>query len=69
MQKYLNLVDWEGLDLSSRERRCKVCVKKFERSPTKLAEWIELKETFAKFQAERVKETSEDKGSDDGPMI
>jgi len=46
-----------------------VCVKKFERSPTKLAEWIELKETFAKFQAERVKETSEDKGSDDGPMI
>jgi len=28
-------------------------VKKFERSPTVLAEWIELKENLAKFQAER----------------
>jgi len=42
-----------------------VSVRKFERSPTVLAEWIEV----AKFQAERVKETSDDKGSDDGPMI
>jgi len=28
------------------------------------AEWIELKENLAKFQAERGNETSEDKGSD-----
>ena len=30
-----------------------------------LVEWIELKETLAKFQVERGKETSDDKGSDD----
>jgi len=30
-----------------------------------LAEWIELKETLTKFQAERGNETSDDKGSDD----
>ena len=30
-----------------------------------LAEWIELKETLAKFQAERGNETSDDKRSDD----
>ena len=48
-----------------KEKRCKVSVKKFERSPTVLAEWIELKETLAKFQAERGNETSDDKGSDD----
>ena len=30
-----------------------------------LAEWIELKETLARFQAERGNETSDDKGSDD----
>ena len=29
-----------------------------------LTEWIELKETLAKFQAERGNETSDDKGSD-----
>jgi len=40
-------------------------VKKFECSPTVLAEWIELKETLAKFQADRGNETSDDKGSDD----
>ena len=34
-------------------------------NPTVLAKWIELKETFAKFQAERGNETSDDKGSDD----
>ena len=55
----------KGLELLSTERRCKASVKKFERSPTVLAEWIELKETLAKFQAERGKETSEDTGSDD----
>ena len=33
--------------------------------PTLLAEWIELKETLVKFQAERGNETSDDKGSDD----
>jgi len=33
--------------------------------PTVLAEWIELKETLAKFQAEKGNETSDDKGSDD----
>ena len=36
-----------------------------ERSPTVLAEWNELKETFAKFQAERGNETSDDMGSND----
>ena len=30
-----------------------------------MAEWIELKETLATFQAERGNETSDDKGSDD----
>jgi len=65
MQEYLNLVDCKGIELPSTERRCKTRVKKFERSPTVLAEWIELKETLAKFQAERGNETSDDKGSDD----
>jgi len=65
MQDYLNLVEWKGLELPSTRRRCKASVKKFERSPTVLAEWIELKETLAKFQAERGNETSDDKGSDD----
>ena len=61
MQEYLNLVDCKGLKLIM----CKASVKKFERSPTVLAECIELKENLAKFQAERGKETSDDKGSDD----
>jgi len=65
MLEYLNLVDWKGLELPSTERRCKASVKKFKRSPTVLAEWIELKETLAKFQAERGKETSDDQGSND----
>ena len=47
-----------GLELPSTQRRCKASVKKFERSPTVLAEWIELKETLAKFQAERGNEMS-----------
>ena len=67
LQKYLNLVHWKGLELPSIERRCKASVNKFARSPTVLAEWIELKETLAKFQAERGKETSHDKASDDMP--
>ena len=54
-----------SLELPSTQRRCKASVKKFERSPTVLAERIELKETLAKFQAERGNETSHDKGSDD----
>jgi len=65
MQEYLNLVDWKGLELPSTERWCKASVKKFERSPTALAEWIELKETLAKFQAERGNKMLDDKGSDD----
>ena len=65
MQKYLNLLDWKGLQLPSTVRRCKASVNKFERSPTVLAEWIVPKETLAKFQAERSKDTSDDKGSDD----
>jgi len=65
MQEYLNLVDWKGLELPSTEKRCKASVKKFERSPTVLAQWIELTESLAKFQAERGNETSDDKGSDD----
>ena len=62
-QEYLNLVDWKGLEPLSTQRRCKASVKKFERSPMVLAEWIELKETLAKFQAERGNETTS------GPMI
>ena len=50
MQEYLNLVDWKGLELPSTEKRCKASVEKFKRSPMVLAEWIELKETLAKFQ-------------------
>ena len=65
MQEYLNLVDWKGLELASTQRRCKASVKKFERFPMVLAEWIELKETLVKFQAERGNETSDDKESDD----
>jgi len=65
MQEYLNLVDGKGLELPSTERGCKASVKKFERFPTVLAEWIELKETLSKFQVERGNETSDDKGSDD----
>jgi len=65
MQEYLNLVDWKGLELPSTEKRCKVSVEKFERSPTVLAEWIELKGNLAKFQAERGNETSDDKRSND----
>jgi len=65
MQEYLNLVDWKGLELPSTERRCNVSVKEFERSPTVLTEWIELKETLAKFQSETGKKTSDDKGSND----
>jgi len=41
-QEYLNLVNWKGLELPSTQRRCKASVKKFERFPTVLAEWIEL---------------------------
>ena len=37
----------------------------FERSPMAWAKSIELKETFAKFQSERGKKTSDDNGSDD----
>jgi len=65
MQENLNLVDWKGLELPSPEKRCKASVRIFERSPTVLAEWIELKETLAKFQAERGNDTSDDKGFDD----
>ena len=65
MQEYLNLVDWKGLELPSTEKRCKASVKKFEHSTTVLAEWIELKETLAKFQAVRGTETSDNKRSDD----
>ena len=67
IQEYLNLVDWKGLELPSTEKRCKANVKRFDRSPTVLAQWIELpvKETLAKFQAERGNETSDDKGSND----
>jgi len=67
MQEYINLVDWKGLELPSTEKRCnlKASIKKFESSPMVLAEWIELKETLAEFQAERGNETSDDKGSDD----
>jgi len=55
----------KGLELPSTERKCKASVKKFERSPTLLAEWIEMKETLAKFQAEKGNETSDDQRSDD----
>jgi len=65
MQKYLNLVDWKGLELLSTERRCKASVKKVERFPMVLPECVELKETVAKFQAERGNETSDNKESDD----
>ena len=60
MQEYLNLIDWKGLELPSTKRRCKASVRNFQRSPTVLAEWIELKESLAKFQAESGKETSDE---------
>jgi len=55
VQEYLHLVDWKGLVLPSKEKRCKAGVKRFKRSPITCAEWIALKESFAKFQVERVK--------------
>ena len=54
----------KGPDLSSTEKRYKESVKKFEWYPTAWAEWNELEEFFAKFQASRGKETSDDNGSD-----
>jgi len=65
MQAYINLVHWKGLDLLSTEKRCKASVERFECSPTVWAEWTELKENLAKFQAETGKQTSDDKESDD----
>jgi len=67
MQECLNVVDRKGLRLTlpSTERRCKASVKKFERSPTMLAEWIELKETLAKFQAREAMRRQTTRG----PMI
>ena len=65
MQEYLNLADWKGLELSPAERRCQAIVKRFERFPTTWAEWIELKEYFAKFQAARGNERSDDKSFND----
>jgi len=65
MQEYLILVEWKGLELSSTEGMCKAIVKKFVRSSTAWAAWIELKENLAKFPAVRGKKTSDDKGSDD----
>jgi len=67
VQEYLNLYDWKGLELPSTKKKCKAIVKKFKLSATVLAEWIQLKETFAKFQAERGNETSDDKASDEMP--
>jgi len=65
MQEYLSLVDWKGLKLPLIERRYKAIVKKFECSPTVWAKCIKVKETLAKLQAERGRETLDDKGSDD----
>jgi len=65
MQVYLNLLDWKGLELPSTVRRCTASVQKFERPPTVCVEWIELKETLARFQAQGGQEMSDDKGSDD----
>jgi len=58
MHEYTNLVDWKGLELSSnkkaliiitREKMQTVIQKKFERSQTVWAEWIELEKSLAKF--------------------
>jgi len=38
MQEYLSLVDWKSLEIPSTEKGCKASVKKFERSPTVLAQ-------------------------------
>jgi len=65
MQKHLNRIDWEGLELPSTDRRCNPSVKKFECFSTVLSEWIELKETLANIQSESGKETSDETGSDD----
>ena len=62
LMEYLDLVAWKGFKLLSAARRCKASVKKFERSQMEL---IELGGSLAKFQAERGKVTSDDKGSDD----
>jgi len=63
MREYSNLVDLIGLELSSTETRCKVIVKKFERSQTMWAERIKLKETLAKFQPVIGNDTSTDRWS------
>jgi len=61
MQEYLNLVDWNYYQQRKGAKR----VSRNSSAPQVLAEWIELKKTLAKFQAERGNETSDDKGSDD----
>jgi len=67
VQEYLNLVDWKGLELSSIEKRCKASVKKFERSSTAWADWIELKEEFSRSfkRREARRSQSDDKRSTD----
>jgi len=65
MQEYLNLVYWKGLEVSSTGRRCKASVKNSEHCSAVWAESIVLKETLAKFQAERGKETSDDEELND----
>jgi len=49
LQEYPNLVDYKGIELPLQREGVKQVSKKFELSPTMWAEWIELRETLAKF--------------------
>ena len=47
MQQYFELVDWQGLKLSSAERRQRDSLKSFERSVEVWTDWIRLKTQLA----------------------
>jgi len=47
MQKYFELVDWQGLKLPSAERRHRESLKSFERSVRVWKDWIRLEKEFA----------------------
>jgi len=47
VQQYFELVDWQGLQLPSAERRQRDSLKKFERSVEVCKDWIRLNKEFA----------------------
>jgi len=49
--EYLNLVDWKGLELSSKlKKECTESVENIERFPTAWSEWVKLKKLSYSFK-------------------